>query len=633
MHLSSKLVVIAASAALALSVAVAAPAVAGAPAVSPVARPATSTGHWKPRPAQYPGTVTRKDLAIPMDDGTVLRGDLTLPADAAGAAVKKRFPVVVTITAYNKSIIASGAGSTLAGAPPAYLVRRGYAQLTVDARGTGSSEGTWCAFCTREDKDAGEVMTWAHRQSWSNGSTAMTGASYMGISQIFAAADHPPGLKAIFPQVPAGDVYRDVVASGGELDVGFIPLWLGLVTATGVVPPAVTAHDPRSGIAALVDHIESAATFSGKLLLESALGTQAAYDGPFYAQRSPINVIGRVDVPTFLVSGEYDLFQRGTPLLFANLRHRGVPTRLVIGPWDHLQASSGADIGKAGYGDLSQLQLRWFDHYVKGMPDPALGRDIAPLTWYELGSGRWRHDSQWMGADRTARSYRLTGSARTAGTAGGLTTGSVTAGSAKVLPVPVSGLCSRSTDQWTAGVPNASGLFKKCMDDNRLNDKTGVVYQTPPVRRPMSFQGPINAHLLVSSSSGDGMLAVAVEDVAPDGTVHRLTGGWQVISLRKLDRSRSRYLDGRLVQPYHPYTKASRSKLAPGEVAPVDVEVFPTGARIGKGHRLRLAVQAFDVPHLAPDLPEAAGTASVITIHDSTRYPSQVTLPMLRSGS
>ena len=158
---------------------------------------------------------------------------------------------MVTITAYNKTVIAGGFGSTLAGGDPAYLVKRGYAQLTVDARGTGSSDGSWCAFCAREDRDAAEVMTWAHSQPWSNGSTAMTGASYMGISQIFAAAGKPAGLKAIFPQVPGADVYRDVVASGGQLDVGFMPLWLGLVTVTGLIPPAILADRPASGFSAL----------------------------------------------------------------------------------------------------------------------------------------------------------------------------------------------------------------------------------------------------------------------------------------------------------------------------------------------------------------------------------------------
>ena len=137
---------------------------------------ADAAATWAPRAEDYPKTVTRTDLPITMDDGTVLRADLTLPADADGTAITTKVPVVVTITAYNKSAASvPGVGNVLTGADPTYLVKRGYAQLTVDARGTGSSEGTWCAFCSRETQDYGEIMTWAHDQSWSNGSTAMTG--------------------------------------------------------------------------------------------------------------------------------------------------------------------------------------------------------------------------------------------------------------------------------------------------------------------------------------------------------------------------------------------------------------------------------------------------------------------------
>ena len=591
--------------------------------------PVAAGQHWTPRPEEYAGTVTTKDLAIPMSDGVVLRGDLTLPATADGTAAPGQFPVVVTITAYNKTAIAGGFGSTLAGADPAYLVKRGYAQLTVDARGTGSSEGSWCAFCARENQDGGEVLTWAHEQPWSNGSTAMTGASYMGIAQIFAAAAKPAGLKAIFPQVPGADVYRDVVASGGQLDVGFIPLWLGLVTATSLVPPAVTATDPSSGFAALAAHLLDAATFTVPLLTSAAAGADPAYDGPFYAERSPINVIGKVDVPTFLVSGEYDLFQRGTPLLFENLRKRGVPTKLIIGPWDHLQGSSGAQVGDAGYGSLAELQLRWFDHYVKGVPDADLDGDIAPLTYFEQGTGSWRTSQQWVGTDRRAQSYRLSGTATTAAAPGGLTTGAAQDGTADVYPVPVSGLCTRSSSQWTAGVPNAIFPQNPCASNNALNDNTGVVFRTEPATSPIRFQGPIDARLYVSSVGGDGMLSVAVEDEAPDGTVSRLSGGWQVISQRALAPDRSRYLDGQLVQPYHPFTQASQQPLPAGTVAPVDVEVFPTGASIEPGHRLRIAVQAFDVPHLLPPATEALGALTVIQIHNSTQYPSTVTIPLV----
>ena len=65
-------------------------------------------------------------------------------------------------------------------------------------------------------------------------------------------------------------------------------------------------------------------------------------------------MIDKVDVPTFLVSGEFDLFQRGTPLLFERLQKRGVPTKMIIGPWDHLKGSSGAEVGNAGYGALER---------------------------------------------------------------------------------------------------------------------------------------------------------------------------------------------------------------------------------------------------------------------------------------
>lgn len=592
--------------------------------------PASAASGWKPRPEQYAKTVATKDLAIPMSDGTVLRGDLVRPSADGKTPVPGRWPIVITITAYNKTVIANGFGSTLAGADPAYLVKRGYAQLTVDARGTGSSEGSWCAFCTRENKDAAEVVTWAAGQPWSNGTSAMTGASYMGISQIFAASGQPKGLKAIFPQVPAADVYRDVVASGGQLDVGFIPLWLGLVTATGIIPPAVAASDPQSAFVALATHLTALGTFTVPLLLNATTGGEPAYDGPFYAQRSPINVVSKVKVPTFLVAGEFDLFQRGTPLLFENLRKRGVPTKLIIGPWDHLQGSSGAEIPNAGYGSLAELQLRWFDHYVKGRADATLNSDIANLTYYEQGSGAWRKSSSWVGSDRKAEVWKLTGSALTGLRNGGLTQGTSSAGSAQVLPVPVAGLCTRSASQWTAGIMSQVPLPNPCLEDNALNDLLGVNFASAPLKAAKAFQGPINVRLYVSSTSGDGMLSVAVEDVAPNGKVARLSGGWQVISLRKLDTAKSRYLDKQLLQPYHPFTKASKAALRRGEVAPVDVEIFPTAARILPGHRLRISIQSFDVPHLAPNGTQIPGTAGIITVRTGPSHPSTITLPGLK---
>ncbi|CAB4722792.1 unannotated protein [freshwater metagenome] len=267
---------------------------------------------------------------------------------------------------------------------------------------------------------------------------------------------------------------------------------------------------------------------------------------------------------------------------------------------------------------------------MKGRPDPGLDRDIAPLTYYEQGSGRWRTSQRWIGDQLSATSYALSGSATTAASPGVLTTGRSEPGTADVLPIPAAGLCTRSASQWTAGVLGTVPVPNPCLQDNQLNDNTGVVFETEPMTRAVSLQGPLNARLYVSSLGGDGMLSVAVEDVAPDGTVSRLSGGWQVISFRELDRSRSRYLDGQLIQPFHPFTEASKTPLPMGTTEPVDVEIFPTAARIAKGHRLRLAVQAFDVPHLLPTLPDLIGSLTLMTIHTGGDTPSVLTVPTLR---
>ena len=597
-----------------------------APAAAPATTPATMRGpsEWRVRPEQYPGTAKTTDIPIRMDDGVVLRGDLVRPADAQGEVITRKLPVIVMITAYNKTVVAGGGGGLLGGGA-GFLIKRGYAYLLVDARGTGSSGGTWEAFSARENKDAGKIVGWAHRQPWSNGKVGMIGPSYMGISQLMAAGHHPPGLKAMFPQVPGADVYRDVVASGGQIDVGFIPLWLGLVNGAGLAPPAYLGSDPQSAIGVLLDHLIGGGSFTLTLALKALLGQDPAYDGPFYRERSAIEYIDDVTVPTFLVGGEFDLFQRGTPMIFDELQRNGAPVKMIFGPWDHLEGSSGADIADAGYGTLSELHLRWFDHWMKGR-DGRLG-EIAPVTYFEQGSDRWRTARTWVDRRRSVHTRVLSGTSMQGGKYGGLRNRRGTAGESTMLPLPVSGLCTRSANQWTAGIMNQVWPESPCLNDNNVNDYTGLTFQTRPLKRPMRFRGPINARLHVSSMGGDGLLSVAVSDVAPDGTVTRLTGGWQVISQRKLVRSRSRYLDGHLIQPWHPFTKAAKDKVAAGEIVPVDVEVFPTAALIKPGHRLRFTVQGFDVPHLLPPIPDLPGTLLPITLHTGPQHRSLITLP------
>jgi putative CocE/NonD family hydrolase len=559
-----------------------------------------------------------EDRSVTMSDGTVLRVNVYRPAKADGTPVAKRLPVILTQTPYNKTAPQLGFRND-------YLVQRGYVQVVADVRGTGSSQGTWESFGSREQQDGAELVRWAHSSArpWSNGDVGLWGISYAAINQFFTAAQHPAGLKAMFPIVPAGDVYRDVVASGGQIDSGFIPFWLGLVTATGAIPPAYTAVDPTSGVGTLLQHAGGAFAFQGPTIADALTGGDKSYDGSFYKLRSPLSVVDKVDVPTFVTGGEYDLFQRGEPMLYQRLRANGVPSRLLIGPWTHLQASSGPGLPAGTLPSLDALSLRWFDRYLRGTSDTALATDVKPVSYYEIGSGQWRTAPGWLPSDVHAKAFRLSGTA-TPGTPGTLTSGAATTGDDAVYPVPVAGLCTRSASQWTAGLAAVPG----CETDSRVNDQSGTSYETAPLAKPLHLMGPINARLYASTTAKDGMLSVHVEDVAPDGSVDRLTGGWQVLSHRAVTTSKVVSRDGEVLQTYHPFTKAALLPVEPGKVMGVDVEVFPTGAALRAGHRLRVTLQSFDTPHLSATVPQQVDQAGgVITIHHSAAYPSRIVVP------
>ena len=594
--------------------------VGGTSAAASVPQAGDAPSGWEPRPATY-GVHVTEDVPVTMSDGTVLRVNVYRPAKADGTPVDRRFPVVLTQTPYNKSAPRLGFRND-------FLVQRGYVQVVADVRGTGSSQGEWDSFGAREQKDGAELVEWAHssRRPWSNGRVGLWGISYAAINQFFTAARRPDGLKAIFPIVPAGDVYRDVVASGGQIDSGFIPFWLGLVTATGLVPPAVNRVAPDDALLTLLQHAQGALDFQVPTVADAISGGDQAYDGPFYKRRSPLNVVDRVDVPTFVVGGEYDLFQRGEPMLYDALRRNDVPARLLIGPWNHVQAATAPGLPDGKVPSLDVLALRWLDHYVRGDRDRALDTDVKPVTYYEIGSGRWRTARRWLPGSVSAETYQLNGTAAP-GSPGELTASHQISGggSDEVYPVPVAGLCTRSASQWTAGLAAIPG----CETDNRLNDQLGTSYETAPLEKPLHLMGPVNAKLFVSTTANDGMLSVAVEDVAPDGSVDRLTGGWQVLSHRALDRTRTIRRDGEVLQPFHPFTRAAQLPVEPGQVMGVDVEVFPTGAVIARGHRLRITVQAFDTPHLAATVPQTVdGAGGVITIHHSAELPSRIVLPV-----
>jgi uncharacterized protein len=558
------------------------------------------------RPAQY-GVVVDQHVPVQMSDGVVLNAVVRRP-DAPG-----RFPVIVTITPYNGTNGAINVDND-------YLVQRGYVQVVVDVRGTGESQGTWDNLGTHEQRDGYEAVEWAAAQPWSNGVVGMWGASYMAISQLFTAAQQPPHLKAIFPIVPMSDSYRDMVFPGGQNNTGFIPLWLVLVSSGALIPPDYALDGNTSDLARalgeLGQHALNMPGFDANAELQAMAG-DTSYDGPFWKTTSPLEVVDNIRVPTFVVGGEHDIFQRGEPLIYERLKQH-VPTRLLIGPWTHTQGSSGAGLPADGVPSLDSIALRWFDQYLKGMQTD-IGA-IPRVTQYVLGTGHWETRTDWPDPSLTpSRLYLASGNT--------LDTAAPTLPSTPdtFLQNPVSGVCTQSTSQWSAGllapVP--------CTTDNRLDEATsGVSYTTPPLAHDLQFDGPLFADVWVSTTASDAVVTVRVTDVSPDGTSTELTDGWLAGSFRAVDTSRSRYVNGQLMQPWHPFTQQSVLPVTPGAPIELPIEIFPTDAIVPAGHRLRLYVGPNDFPHAVPPVGQlAASLAGVVQVLHDPQHASYLALP------
>ncbi|WP_251552119.1 CocE/NonD family hydrolase [Neobacillus muris] len=553
---------------------------------------------------QYASYTTMKDVKITMRDGIVLYADIHIP-DGDGP-----FPVILTQTPYNKNTPVNFHKNE-------YLIKRGYVHVAVDVRGTGASQGTWDSFGLAEQQDGKELVEWAASQPWSNGKVGLYGPSYMGINQFFTAAQHPKGLKAIFPIVPMADEYRDIVMSGGLVNTGFIPLWMGLVAGMGLQPPSYTWQNPLGAVSVLLSHTGGVTNFPASAITSALSGGDFAYDGPAAWMRSPYYMADQVDVPAFISGGLHDLFQRGEPLLYEKLKARGVTAKLLMGPWTHGDFGSGLPVDNVP--SLDQMALRWFDQYLKNINTHI--EQIPDVTQYVLGDGHYEVQPGWPHAKADAQKFYLRGNKT-------LTKEAPAKGEASkiMLQQPVNGICSQSTSQWTAG----QLAVIPCTKDNRLTELTEVTYTTPPMSKDFKISGPIAANIFAKTTARELVLSVRITDVAPDGSSTELTAGWLAASHRAVDSSKSRFLNGENVQPWHPFTKEAQQTVQPNEVMELNVEIFPTNAEIKEGHSLRVAIGPSDFPHTVAPLPSLLnGLVGVATILSDKAHPSSVVLPVV----
>jgi putative CocE/NonD family hydrolase len=387
--------------------------------------------------------------------------------------------------------------------------------------------------------------------------------------------------------------------------------------------------------------VNGLATYHAASTANILAGGDESYDQSYWQLRNPQNAIRRIvanHIPAYLLGGEFDIFQRGEPLNYAELQngwaHRSVtaPMRadqhatgryqLIDGPWEHLNGSSV---------DVDLLELEWFDTWLKH-ERTGMDRTPTPLHYYDLGTGRFDETTTYpFPGARPARLYLGAGGTLTAGAPPRLAVGDSLAWSPSGSP------CARPIDQWSMGgisIPaHTADLLAPCADNDQPAQAGPwtISYTSAPFARARTVAGPITATVYASSTTSDAEFVAELEDVTPSGASYPLTEGALLGSFRAVDRGRSWTVRGMTLLPYHAYTRASVQPVTPGAMTKYQIEIFPTLATIAAGDRLRLTIASTDTPHLTP-LPGrlSALLGGVYTIAHSTANPSSLTLELLR---
>ncbi len=623
---------------------------------------------WKnySRSPDYPNAVTLPLQFITTKSGDKLAVLISVPADAYGRQIPGKFPVILTQTAYRIDLgnllgtIVPSDTTLLIGGEDKFMIKRGYITVAVDVRGTGMSSGITHLIGVQEQADYGDVVNWITRQPWCNGNIGLAGTSYLGITSLLTAEQQNPAVKAVFAEVPMGDPYRATVAPGGLLNANFISIWLSLTQNLSVANiPAELVH-PQYALqiaAATKQHVEAINDWYLPTIDQSLDGVTgyATDDGSFWAVRSPLENARFITVPTFIVGGSNDLFQRDEPLLYEQLK-RNVTTKLLILPGGHVEAILDSLINhnnsiSNGAPDAESLMLQWFDQYLKGMNTGTAS--MPNITQYVEGYGldgveRYASTTDWPSplaqplrmylhgnmslnitpptsdeADHTIAEPSSPASISLNTLLGGTMLDGI------VTPNDGSG-CSSSEVQWSLGIAGLLPLPCYSNDTTVEQSQHALVYTTASYTSNFYINGPIEADIWMSATNSEAAIVVRVDDVDAYGNAAPLTTGVQSAAFRAVDTSRSRYINGVMIQPWHPFTIASKQPLVPNQPVLVSIEVFPCAALIRPGHKLQIAISSSNQVEgvwTKPD--QASANGNVTTIYNDASHPSSIVLPVI----
>ena len=444
-----------------------------------------------------------------------LDADVYRPDDAG------EFPVLLMRQPYGRAI-----ASTVVYAHPTWYAAHGYIVVIQDVRGRGTSEGTFELFA-HEIADGFDAVNWAASLPGSNGQVGMYGFSYQGMTQLYAAIARPPALKTLCPSMVAYDLYSDWAYENGAFCLQANLGWaMQLAAETARLRGDAEAFQKlyaASRQLPLADLIPARPDMLKDLAPDSFYHAWLDHPEPdeYWSNLSPKTHWTDIDLPMLHIGGWFDPYLRGTLNLYREMANRSAQAQhLVVGPWAHLPW--GRRLGAIDYGAdansfIDQLQIRWFDHFLKGIDSGLL--EELPLRLFEMGSHEWCCLDRWP--ETPLQPYYLeTNGLASISDRGGTLTNHLTASS---------GFDTFVHDPWRP-VPALGGhatIPAGACDRSALDCRTDIVtYTSEPLAEDLHLVGEAIVEVNCKADTPSFDLCAVLSEVKPDGSVYNFTQGY-----------------------------------------------------------------------------------------------------------
>lgn len=625
-----------------------------------------------------------KNIMVPMRDNVRLATDVHLPANGVSVAAG-RFPAVLIRNSIGKAHVEWNHVVS-------FFPSNGYAVVIQDIRSRMGSEGNGEYFHTCnpwEGDDGYDTIEWIAAQPWSDGNVGMMGSSHRAIVQTQAALRRPPHLRAICPEQGPTNIYAHEAREGGAM---------ALHMYTAIYNHALDAQELRDNPAAfrkLIDGmvhmrewLQSMPFQPGKVPLSVAPHLERTlfdyyYRGEYdewWAQECNDQTPywdRHADIPCLITGGWFDPFASASTGYFEAMWKQNVKkSRLLIGPWAHggMRANrthlGDVDFGTEsvwGYPRHSEIRLRWFDRWLKGIDNGAEKDPAVEIFVMGGGSGRknregrlehggrWRTEHEWPLARTQWTPMYLHSAGRLSNQKPAKASDSAVIIFDPERPVPTAGGSIASLfeivplkDGWLPEVPaygergatygphmrlilpwgpvdqrEAAGMIGIKPPYRRLSDRPDVlVFQTLPLEKDLEVTGPVTVKLWVSSSAVDTDFTAKLVDVYPSSADYPEGFDMNLVDSILRCRYRNSWTNPELMEP--------------GKAYEITIALPPTSNLFKAGHRIRLDISSSNFPRfdINPNTGEPMGrqTHNVIarnTVYFNRSRPSHVDLPVV----